>query len=114
VAIVNRAFFIFINVRLCKLTALFWNALYHCKRYLCKLRFLTALPALGANDAGSLRSSADAEIALEVTDFLRAEQPLRNAIAGKNVAVVDKFVPGSTDPLLCLAGLLSKKCSKKG
>src|SRR5215471_2229692 len=29
------------------------------------------LPALGANDAGSLRSCADGEIALEVTDLLR-------------------------------------------
>jgi hypothetical protein len=41
------------------------------------------LPALGAKDAESFRSSADGEIGLEVTDLLRAEQPLRSAIAGK-------------------------------
>jgi uncharacterized repeat protein (TIGR03943 family) len=55
------------------------------------------LPALAANGPGSLRSSGDGEIALEVTDLLRAEEPLRNAIAGKNVAVVGQFVRGSTE-----------------
>lgn len=39
---------------------------------------------------------ADGTIPVEVTDLLRAEtiEPLRNALAGKNVAVVGQFVPG--------------------
>ena len=55
------------------------------------------LPALAANDPVALRSSGDGEIALEVTDLLRAEEPLRSAIAGKNVAIVGQFVRGSTE-----------------
>jgi uncharacterized repeat protein (TIGR03943 family) len=41
----------------------------------------------------------DGTIPVEVTDLLRAEtiEPLRNAIAGKNVAVVGQFVPGSKE-----------------
>ena len=36
---------------------------------------------------------------MEITDLLRAKttEPLRNFIAGKNVAVVGQFVPGSTE-----------------
>jgi uncharacterized repeat protein (TIGR03943 family) len=53
----------------------------------------------GASEAGSSASSAGDCIAVEVTDLLRARtaEPLRNAIAGKNVAVVGQFVPGSTE-----------------
>jgi uncharacterized repeat protein (TIGR03943 family) len=49
--------------------------------------------------ANSLPGSADKNIAVEVTDLLRAKtaEPLRNAIAGKNVAVVGQFVPGSNE-----------------
>jgi uncharacterized repeat protein (TIGR03943 family) len=41
----------------------------------------------------------DGTIPVEVTDLLRAEtiEPLRNAIAGKIVAVVGQFVPGSKE-----------------
>jgi len=41
----------------------------------------------------------DGTIPVEVTDLLRAEtiEPLRNAIAGKNVAVIGQFVPGSKE-----------------
>jgi uncharacterized repeat protein (TIGR03943 family) len=58
---------------------------------------MQSLPAIGTSGAGSLRGPASSEITLEVTDLLRAEQPLRNAVAGKNVAVVGQFVRGSTE-----------------
>jgi uncharacterized repeat protein (TIGR03943 family) len=53
----------------------------------------------GASGAGSSARSADDCIAVEVTDLLRARtvEPLRNSIAGKNVAVVGQFVRGSTE-----------------
>jgi uncharacterized membrane protein YcgQ (UPF0703/DUF1980 family) len=53
----------------------------------------------GAGGTRSLPGSADHNIAVEVTDLLRAKtvEPLRNSIAGKNVAVVGQFVPGSTE-----------------
>jgi uncharacterized repeat protein (TIGR03943 family) len=42
---------------------------------------------------------ADDNIAVEITDLLRAEtvEPLRNLLAGKNVAVVGQFVAGPTE-----------------
>jgi uncharacterized repeat protein (TIGR03943 family) len=53
----------------------------------------------GAGGVRSLPGSTDHNIAVEVTDLLRAKtvEPLRNSIAGKNVAVVGQFVPGSTE-----------------
>jgi uncharacterized repeat protein (TIGR03943 family) len=58
---------------------------------------LSAQPSAGG--ASSLPGSADGKIVLEVTDLLRAEtiEPLRKAIAGKNIAVVGQFVPGSNE-----------------
>ena len=53
----------------------------------------------GNGSANSSSVPADRAIQVEVTDLLRAEtiEPLRNAIAGKNVAVVGQFVPGSKE-----------------
>jgi uncharacterized repeat protein (TIGR03943 family) len=53
----------------------------------------------GNGPASRLPVPADGNIPVEVTDLLRAEtiQPLRDAIAGKNVAVVGQFVPGSKE-----------------
>ena len=54
-----------------------------------------------ANSRNGIVSDQKAEdnIAVEITDLLRAKttEPLRNFIAGKNVAVVGQFVPGSTE-----------------
>jgi uncharacterized repeat protein (TIGR03943 family) len=52
-----------------------------------------------ADGVSSSPASADGKIALEVTDLLRAEtiEPLRSAIAGKNIAVIGQFVPGSNE-----------------
>jgi len=57
------------------------------------------LSSTSAGGVSSLPGSTDGKIALEVTDLLRAEtiEPLRNAIAGKNIAVVGQFVPGSNE-----------------
>ena len=46
-----------------------------------------------------LDQKADDNISVEITDLLRAKtiEPLRNFIAGKNVAVVGQFVAGSTE-----------------
>ena len=52
------------------------------------------LPSSGSPSAESSDGSAHQEVALEITDLLRARtiEPLRNFIAGKNVAVVGQFV----------------------
>lgn len=66
------------------------------------------LSSVFASNAGSPGNSkngivrdqkADDNIAVEITDLLRAEtvEPLRNLLAGKNVAVVGQFVAGPTE-----------------
>jgi uncharacterized repeat protein (TIGR03943 family) len=46
-----------------------------------------------------LDQKADDNISVEITDLLRAKtiEPLRNFIAGKNIAVVGQFVAGSAE-----------------
>ena len=72
---------------------------------------MQSLPAPGTSDAGSMRGPANGEIALEVTDLLRAEEPLRNALAVKNVAVVGQFVRGSTETKFRLTRMLIWCCA---
>jgi uncharacterized repeat protein (TIGR03943 family) len=72
---------------------------------------MQSLPALGTSGAGSLCGPANGEIALEVTDLLRAEEPLRNALAVKNVAVVGQFVRGSTETKFRLTRMLIWCCA---
>jgi uncharacterized repeat protein (TIGR03943 family) len=77
------------------------NGLY---RVACSVGFIRGqAQKLSSINGNGLASHApvpvDGTIPVEVTDLLRAEtiEPLRNALAGKNVAVVGQFVPGSKE-----------------
>jgi uncharacterized repeat protein (TIGR03943 family) len=68
-------------------------------------------PLLIRPSTASLHDSANQEVALEVTDLLRADEAFRNAIAGKNVAVVGQFVPGSTETTFRLTRMFVWCCA---
>ena len=69
------------------------------------------LPLLSRPGTTSVPDSANQEVALEVTDLLRADEPFRNAIAGKNVAVVGQFVRGSTETTFRLTRMFVWCCA---
>ena len=69
------------------------------------------LPLLSRPSTASVHDSANQEVALEVTDLLRADEPIRNVIAGKDVAVVGQFVRGSTETTFRLTRMFVWCCA---